>query len=122
MHTFERLPMQTIHTTISLEELKKMAEIMFGSLVKAVVDIEQEIMVIDAVLHADQEEYLLEQGSLQNNLWGINLHPDAFGTDKFIEFDSMINLRPGSGNKSRGVDDPQIQKRIRTIVAKRISQ
>ena len=114
--------MQTIHTTISLEELKKMSEAMFGSLVKAVVDIEQEIMVVNAVLHSDQEEYLLEQGSLQNNLWGINLHPDAFGTDKFIEFDSMINLRPGSGNRSRGVDDPEIQQRIRTIVARRVSQ
>ena len=114
--------MQTIHTTISLQELKKMSDAMFGSLVKAVVDIEQEIMVIDAALHSDQEEYLLEQGSQQNNLWGINLHPDAFGTDKFIEFDSMINLRPGSGNRSRGIDDQQIQEKIRKIVAKRVSQ
>lgn len=114
--------MQIVQATISLEELKKMSDSMFGSLVKAVVDIEQEIMVVDAPLHSDQEELLLEAGSLQNNLWGINLHPQAFGTPAFIEFDSMINLRPGEGNKSRGVDDPIIQDKIRTIIAKRVSQ
>lgn len=114
--------MQTVQTTISLDELKKMSDSMFGSLVKAVVDIEQEILVVDAPLHSDQEEFLLDAGSLQNNLWGINLHPQAFGTATFIEFDSMINLRPGAGNKSCGVDDPLIQEKIRVIVAKRVSQ
>jgi hypothetical protein len=79
-------------------------------------------MVVDAPLHSDQEEFLLNAGSLQNNLWGINLHPEAFGTEKFIEFDSMINLRPGAGNRSRGVDDPLIQEKIRAIVAKRVSR
>ena len=29
-----------------------------------------------------------------------------------VEFDSMINVRPSLGNRSRGVDDPQIRGRI----------
>jgi hypothetical protein len=102
-------------TKISNTELKIMAERMFGDLVKAVVDIEKEIMAIDAELHADQEKELLENGSVQKNLWGINLYPDDTDED-FIEFDSMINLRPSWGNRSRGVDDEQIRAKIIHIV------
>ena len=102
---------------ISIGELIQMSENMFGELVKAVVDIEKEIMAVDAELHADQENELLGNGSDQNNLWGINLYPDDEGED-FIEFDSMINLRPSWGNRSRGVDDENTQKKIRSIVNK----
>jgi len=95
-------------------ELKLMSENSFGDLVKAVVDIENEIMAVDAELHADQEKVLIENGSKQENLWGINLYPDD--TEDFIEFDSMINLRPSWGNLSRGVDDENIQDKIIKIV------
>ena len=101
---------------ISNIELKIMAESTFGELVKAVVDIEQELLVVDAELHADEEKLLLERGSKQENLWGINLYPEDFGEDDFIEFDSMINLRPSWGNLSRGVDNAEIQAKIRILV------
>lgn len=112
--------MKIIDTTISLAELKTMAEKMFNNIVKAVVDIEQEVVIVDAMLHSDQEEYLLDAGSSQTHLWGINLHPELFGTPEFIEFDSMINLRPVDGNRSRGVDNPRIQEKIRMIIAKKV--
>lgn len=107
--------MKTIRDSISGDELKQMSEKMFNKLVKAVVDIEQGIMVVDADMHVDQEQLLLDQGSQQENLWGINLHPYNTGTER-IEFDSMINLRPSWGNKSRSVEDPNIQKKIITLV------
>ena len=111
--------MQIVREKISIPELKKMSEKMAGEFVKAVVDIEKEIMVVDADLHADEERLLLEEcESDQNNLWGINLYPDELGTVEWIEFDSMINLRPSWGNKTRGVDDPRIQEIIRKIVSK----
>lgn len=114
--------MHVVQGTVSVNELKELAKNMYGNLVKAVVDIEQELMVIDAELHADQEEYLLEQyESQQSNLWGINLHPDKFGTPEFVEFDSMINMRPGEGNPSRSVENPQIQKIIRAVVMKKVA-
>jgi hypothetical protein len=87
-------------------------------LVKAVVDIEKEVMVVDSELHADQEEYLLEQGSKQGNLWGINIYPEQVGNDSWLEFDSMINLRPSQNNRSRGVEDEIIRAKIITIVEK----
>jgi hypothetical protein len=75
---------------------------------------EREIMAIDAAFHAE-EQLLLEHESKQENLWGINLYPFAIDS-KFIEFDSIINLRPGDGNRSRGVDNKDLQKKIIKIV------
>lgn len=113
--------MRIVQDKILLEELKKMSEKMFGRIVKAVVDIEKEIMVVDAELHSDQEALLLENESQQNNLWGINLKPEMFGSDRWIEFDSMINLRPSSGNMSRGIADPKIREKIIIIVNKLVT-
>lgn len=113
--------MHVVKDKISLNELKKMSEKMFGRLVKAVVDLEKEIMVVDAELHADQEELLLEMGSEQKNLWGINLYPEKYNKD-WIEFDSMINVRPSWGNRSRSVEDPLIQEKIITIVSKLVEK
>lgn len=100
---------------VTVEDLMEMAAAMFGDLVKAVVDIAQGIMVVDAELHADQESFLLERGSKQADLWGVNLYPELEG-DGFLEFDSMINLRPSQANSSRGVEDPAIRARIQEIV------
>jgi hypothetical protein len=97
-----------------------MASAMFGDLVKAVVDVRRERMAVDAELHSDQEAYLLENGSEQRDLWGINLYPD-FADEAFVEFDSMINLRPSQGNRGRGVDDPKIREKILEIVYSLVS-
>lgn len=111
--------MKILDAPIALSELKALAIARFGNLVKAVVDIEKGIMAIDAELHADEEAKLLSQGSKQENLWGINLYPDLTG-DAFVEFDSMINVRPSAGNVSRGINDLHVQKTIRSIVSKLI--
>ncbi len=107
--------MKLIETGITRDELKQMADRMFGDLVKAVVDVRKRIMVVDAELHADQESFLLETGSEQEDLWGINLYPEFRG-DEFVEFDSMINVRPSQGNRSRTIEDPEVRRRILDIV------
>ncbi|MFO7951575.1 MAG: DUF5674 family protein [Bacillota bacterium] len=110
--------MKLVDQSITSQELKEMSTNMFDGLVKAVVDIEREVMVVDAEMHADQEDYLLEDGSEQNNLWGINIYPDLEGTENWIEFDSMINLRPLQNNRSRDVESPEIREKIQAIVEK----
>ncbi len=90
-----------------------------GNFIKAVVDVEREIIALDAGMHVDLEQYLLEQGSKQQDLWGINFYPELTGSD-FIEFDSMINIRPGQGNRSRSVESPEIQQKIKAVAAKLI--
>jgi hypothetical protein len=113
--------MLIVEDKITIKELKVLAENLLGDLVKAVVDVENEILILDAELHADMEAYLLEKGSEQENLWGINLYPDMEGED-FIEFDSMINIRPRQGNRSRGVENMDIQNTIIDIVNKKIEK
>ena len=34
------------------------------------------------------------------------------------KFDSMINIRPAQGNRSRDVEDPEIQSKIKAVVSK----
>lgn len=94
-----------------------MADKMYGTLVKADVDIAKKLVVVDMDMHADGEAYLLEQGSAQVDLWGINIHPDKYGTDDFIEFDSMINIRPRQDNPSRDVLSEEVRSRIRELIA-----
>jgi hypothetical protein len=102
---------------IPFDEVRRLAAARFGDLVKAVVDLERHMMAVDAELHADQEAELLAGGSRQQDLWGINLYPEL-PEDEWIEFDSMINLRPSFGNRSRGVDDPATRDRIATLVTR----
>lgn len=108
-----------LYKPITKKNLNHIAEKGFGNFVKAVVDVKKGIMVIDADLHADEEALLLQNRSKQNDLWGINLYPQLTGDD-VIEFDSMINLRPGQNNLSHGIVDPKIQDLIRKVVKKLI--
>lgn len=113
--------MKIITEALSLDEVKGMAKGMFGNLVKAVVDVDRGLLAVDAELHSDLEALLLEDGSKQNNLWGVNLYPEMQG-DEFIEFDSLINMRPSQGNRSRGIDDGEIRRKIAAIIEKRIKR
>jgi len=98
-------------------ELKEMSGRIFGNMVKAVVDVERGLLAVDAELHSDLEALLIQEGSKQANLWGINLYPEAPGAD-LVEFDSMINLRPSQGNRSRGVESQDTRQRVLAVVQK----
>ena len=96
--------------------LKEIADGQFGDFVKAVVDVERCLMAIGGDLHADEEAVLVDSGSAQRNLWGINLYPEL-PVDQWVEFDSMINVRPSEGNRSRDVENPSIREKILAIVS-----
>lgn len=110
-----------VREPVSRDELCVLARARFGDMVKAVVDIERGIMAVSGELHADEEALLLEDGSRQADLWGINLYPEETGDD-WIEFDSMINVRPSQGNRSRGVDDAATRTAIRRVVTKLVRE
>lgn len=110
--------MKIIKDTIEISELKQMAAKMHGELVKIMVDVEKGIIAVDAPMHSDLLELLIaEENSEPQNLWGINIHPDKTGED-FIEFDSMMNLKPALGNKSRYVENSEIRENIVQIITK----
>lgn len=110
-----------IDRPISRQRLKSIAKQRFGDLVKAVVDVEKNIMAAGAELHADEEAWLLDRGSEQKSLWGINLYPDL-PMPEMLEFDSMINIRPSSGNTSRNVEKTEVRKKIRDIITSLIKE
>ena len=98
-----------------------MAGQQFGEFVKAVVDVQRGVMAIGGELHADEEALLLQDGARQGDLWGINLYPDRPRSD-LIEFDSMINVRPAQGNRTRGVEDAGVRRQIEDIVGRLVAR
>ena len=107
-----------IKEPISRAELKKIAEERFGDLVNAAVDVEQEIMAVGGEFHLEEQVLLYnEAGSKQQNIWGINIKPEERG-DEFIEFDSLINIKPNQNNRTRGVEDTIVKGKIVEIVNK----
>jgi hypothetical protein len=111
--------MKIISDIITLSELTQLAQTRFGDMIKGVVDLSKHLLALDAELHADLEAALLQMGSEQRDLWGINLYPELKGDD-FLEFDSMINIRPSQNNRSRGVEDEGLQSQIRALVTQRV--
>ena len=113
------MSIQIITNPIPKKELEKIAQDQFGDWVKAVVDVERNVMAIGGDLHADEEAVLLQDGSRQENLWGINLWLDK-GADEWIEFNSMINIRPSQHNRSRGVENENVRQKIKKAVGELI--
>lgn len=101
---------------ISVDELKKMAQKMDGHLVKADVDVARKIVIIDMPMHFEGEQELIQNGSKQKDLWGINLFPEKFGTDGFIVYDSMINIKPRE-NPSMNVQSKNARTQIHAIIS-----
>ncbi len=107
--------MRIVRDKIALDELRKIAEKTPDCFVKVVVDVESNIMALDVFMHVDAETILLQEGCLQENLWGINIYPYKSMQD-WIEFYSTINLKPLSGNTSRWVEDKEVREKIKKIV------
>lgn len=89
-----------VENTIDMKIVKTAAEQRFGDMVKAVIDIDKKVMAIGGELHADEEALLLDHGSEQSNVWGINIYPDLAMPDAV----------------EREVQDESIRKQIIQIV------
>ncbi|MBI1856929.1 hypothetical protein HY003_02075 [Candidatus Saccharibacteria bacterium] len=101
---------------ISVTELKEMAKKMDGNIVKADIDIVRKIVIVDMPMHFEGEQELLEQGSKQKDIWGINLVPAQYGSDGFILFDSMINIKVHHNNPSMDIKSAEIRSQIKAII------
>lgn len=112
--------MKIIADKITKQELIEKYSNYFKGLIKVVVDIKKEVIALDAELHADLEAHLLENSSKQDDLWGINLYPQKEKRD-FIEYTSLINIRPHQDNPAMEVKSPAIRDKINAIVDKLIN-
>lgn len=109
------MDIKIIRKKISFQELKEIAALNYGDMVKGVADLRQKIVALGGELHADAEAILLDDGSRQMDLWGFNIYPDK-PREEWIEFTSLINIRPSQGNRSIVINDPQIQQQIKNII------
>lgn len=107
--------MKIIITPIKRSKILEKYNSYFRKMIKAVVDTDKHIIALDAELHVDLEEILLENGSNQENLWGINLYLEE-NIDKQIEYTALINIRPSLDNRSMEIEDLQIRDEIKKIV------
>ncbi len=108
--------MLILNKKVTIDELMHIESIIFfDDMMKCVVDIQRKIIAVNAELHADLESYLLDQGSSQSDLYGINILDDGE-----IEFDSLINpprnRAAGFPRAGRYVADPVARKKIEEVV------
>lgn len=110
--------MKIIENPIKRSDLiKESTNFIDDNAIKGAVDIKRKLLAVDSPMHYDCEQLLLENGSKQPDIWGINLYLDSDNIDDLVEFDSMINIRPAQGNRSRSVENPEIQAKIKDVVA-----
>ena len=111
-----------VNDSITLTELRELAREQYGDVIKAVVDVAQGVMGVGGELHVDIQSLLIEKEQSRGDAtWGINLYLDKTG-DEFIEFDSMVNLKPLNNNKTRGVENPEVRAKIKEIVNRLVQQ
>ncbi len=107
--------MKIIKKPVKLQILWEKRDVDFTELMKVVVDIEKKILAIDAEMHADLEEVLLNKGSEQQNLWGANVYPGK-SSDDLIEYTSFINIRPNQNNRSMEIVSESIRNTVKEII------
>jgi hypothetical protein len=100
-----------IRTRATSTQLEEMLEAL-GIYIKLAVDIRRGILSGGGELHADCERVLLEDGSQQQDVWGVDWYP----SDRSVGYESLINLRPRQGNRSMEIQDPTIRERVSQIV------
>lgn len=104
-----------IKEPIRIDEAKEIAREFYQIMVKGVVDVERGIVALGGEYHIDANNRLIEEGSSQSNLWGFNIHFDKL-SDDWIEYRSLINIRPATGNRSVLIRDEDLQRRVREVV------
>jgi hypothetical protein len=110
----EALDVVRLTQRIDPAELRRLVNAYFDDMVKYVVDVEQQLIAIGGEMHADAEQVLLDTGSRQADLWGANYYPGR-GPQGCIEYTSLINIRPATGNRGMELLDPALREKLRAI-------
>lgn len=112
--------MTTIHLIKEKATSAQILEMLeaLDSYIKLAVDIEKKTLAGGGTLHADCESVLLEDGSMQKDIWGADWIPFAHA----VTFESLINIRPNQSNYTMQVADLKLRDRIESIVRSLLEQ
>lgn len=109
-----------VEDSITKEEMAEIAQEFYVNIIKGVIDVEREIIALGGEYHMDANMVLIEHGSQQDNIWGFNIYLNRDGDD-WLEYASLINIRPAAGNRSMFIEDKELCDKIKKIISKKIS-
>lgn len=93
------------------EQMRRMLEVS-EMYIKIAVDIKRKILAGGGELHADCEQFLLTDGSQQINVWGADWYP----FNQTVGYESIINIRPSSNNRSMEIQSSELRGQVDQIV------
>ncbi len=109
------MSIQILEKPVSMDYVRELAVEWYGTMIKGTVDIAKNKVAIGGKYHVESCELLVEGGGDHTNVWGFNIR---FEEDQngILEFDSLVNIKPSLGNKSRSVENPEIIKKATEII------
>jgi len=113
------MSIKVVHTSITLNELKKIGEVFYDGMIKGVVDVKKEAVAFGGEYHMDANLFLLNEGSIQNDVWGFNIYFDK-PKNSWIEYVSLINVRPALGSYDMEIKDNKLRERMKEIINAKI--
>jgi len=114
---------ELVRDEISLATLEEVAKEFYNFMIKGVVDIEEEIAAFGGEYHMDGNMILIGAGSKQSNIWGFNIHLHKKpGEEGWLEYTSLINIRPNQGNITMEITDPTLREKINLILKKIVKE
>lgn len=102
---------------ITIEEVRELAKFWYGTMIKGAVDIESSRVALGGEYHIEDSEILTSSGSKFEDIWGFNIRFEE-NPDGVLEFDSMVNIKPNFGNRSRNISNEEIIKKAKEIIYK----
>ena len=108
---------QILDNKISIEEVKKLADLWYGTMIKGTVDIELGRVALGGDYHIESSEMLTASGSKFEDVWGFNIRFEE-NPNGVLEFDSMVNIKPNFGNRSRNISNNEIIEKATKVIYK----
>lgn len=98
-----------------MDYVRELAVEWYATMLKGTVDIKQNKVAVGGDYHMESCELLVENGSDHTNVWGFNIRFEE-NQNGILEFDSLVNIKPSFGNKSRSVENPEVIKKATEII------
>jgi hypothetical protein len=95
------------------EQIEEITKI-YPKYTKIVVDIDKKVLAAGGEYHIDCEQILINNGSLQNNLWGGGYSFE----NKKVDFMGLTNYKPYFNHFSYEISLPEIREEVEKIIRK----
>lgn len=108
------MEIRVLEEPIGISAAREFSKYWYEEFLKGSVDIEKKRVAIGGEYHIESCELLVQGGSEHKNVWGFNIRFDDDGPH--IEFDSMLNLKPALGNRTRTITDEAVIQKAEKII------